>query len=169
MAACAAALSAQAPAAAPVPCRDAPCALTIDWGVGKTMADMPPDKKYGSPEQFDQAMREALKGHDMIGVASAPDSKIGIRVVATYKTRVLCEEMPGTMPDRTCATIGEAIANFSTSDPAIKLPTAVRLINRCGASSGVMSMRAFGKLMGETIWFALEGEQQKASKPFGRC
>ena len=158
-----------APQAAPVPCRAIPCPLIVDWGVGKTMADMPPDRKYGAPAEFDDAIRAALRVHEITAVLASAESKVAIRLVATYKTRVLCDDMPGTMPDRTCATIGEAIANFSTTDPAIKVPTAVRMINRCGATGAVMSMKQFGKFAGDMIWFALEGEQQKANKPAGKC
>lgn len=94
-------------------CRELPCSLIVDWGVGKSVADMP--------------------------------------------------------PDRSCATIGEAIVSFATTDQGAKLPTAVRIINRCGASEGVMSMKQFGKFVGEMIWFALDGEHQKANKPSGKC
>ena len=93
-------------------CRESPCSLIVDWGVGKSVADMPPDRRYGSPAEFDAALREALRSHD---------------------------------------------------------PTTVRMINRCGASEGVMSMKQFGKFVGERIWFALDGEQQKANKPSGKC
>jgi len=77
--------------------------------------------------------------------------------------------MPGTTPDRSCATIGEAIITLASSDSSVKLPTATRLINRCGASEAVMSMKQFGTYVGETIWYSLEGSAKKANKPSGRC
>ena len=150
-------------------CRESPCSLIVDWGVGKSVADMPPDRRYGSPAEFEATIREALKKHDLRAVATDVGSTLAIRVKAAYKTRVLCDEMPGTTPDRSCATIGEAIVSFATMDQGAKLPTAVRMINRCGASEGVMSMKQFGKFVGEMIWFALDGEQLKANKPSGKC
>jgi hypothetical protein len=163
------ALQAQAAPAAAVPCRLAPCVLIVDWGVGKTIADMPPDRKYGGPAEFEAMLRATLQAHGLSAVATVPDSKVSIRVQATYKTRVLCEEMPGTTPDFSCATIGEALANFATTEPGLKVPTSVRMINRCGASSGVMTMKQFGTFAGEMIWYSLEGEKAKASKPMGKC
>ena len=62
-----------------------------------------------------------------------------------------------------------SIANFSTSDKDVKLPTSLRTINRCGASGAKMTMAQFGKHTGEMIWYTLEGEQKKATKPMGRC
>ena len=167
--ACASVLQAQEPAAASIPCHTNPCALIVDWGVGKALSDMPPDRKYGAPADFDKSLRATLQSHGMTAATSAPDSKVSIRVQATYKTRVLCEDMPGTTPDRSCATIGEAIANFASSESGEKLPTSIRMTNRCGASGAVMSMKQFGKLVGDMIWYSLEGEQQKAAKPMGRC
>ena len=155
--------------ATPVPCRDAPCSLIVDWGVKVTINDMPPDRKYGGPADFDAAIRQALQSHQLTAVALAPDSKTAIRVRAAYATNVACEDMQGTMPDRSCATVGEAIAEMATTETNVKLPTAVRMINRCGASGAVMSMKQFGKYVGEMIWYSLEGEKQKASKPSGKC
>jgi hypothetical protein len=160
----AATAGAQAPA---VPCKGLPCSLVIDWGVGKAVNDMPPDRRFGSPEDFDKALRAALAGHEMI--ASSATGAVSIRVQATYKTRVLCDDMPGTAPDRSCATIGEAIANFGSDDKALALSSAVRMINRCGASEAVMSMKQFGAFVGEMIWYSLEGAKQAAKKPSGKC
>ena len=165
----ASALCAQATVAAPVPCRDTPCSLVVDWGVGKGVSDMPPDRRYGSASEFEGSVREALRAHEMTAVASAAGATVAIRIQATYKTRVLCDDMPGTMPDRSCATIGEAIATFGTSTSESKLPATARMINRCGASERVMTMKQFGGYVGEMIWFSLEGNQKKASKPSGKC
>jgi hypothetical protein len=155
---------AQAPA---VPCKGMPCSLVIDWGVGKAMNDMPPDRRYGSPEDFDKAVRAAMAGHEM--VASTAGGAVSIRVQATYKTRVLCDDMPGTAPDRSCATIGEAIANFGSDDKSLALPASARMINRCGASEAVMTMKQFGAYVGEMIWYSLEGAKHDAKKPSGKC
>jgi len=159
----------QAQAAPPVPCRLDPCTLVVDWGVGKTTADMPPDRKYGAPADFEKSLQETMQSHNLSAVASAPNSTVSIRVQAKYLTRVLCEDMAGSTPDRSCATIGEALANFSSSVGGAKLPTSVRMINRCGASGAVMSMKQFGKFAGDMIWYTLEGEQAKANKPMGKC
>lgn len=151
------------------PCHQSPCALIVDWGVGKSAIDMPPDRKYGAVLDFEAGLKEALQSHEMLAATNVPDSKISIRIQAKYETRVLCEDMPGTMPDRSCATIGEAVANFATSEVGAKLPTSLRTINHCGASGAKMTMLQFGKHTGEMIWYTLEGEQKKASKPMGRC
>jgi hypothetical protein len=163
------ALRAQTVAALPVPCRDMPCALIVDWGVGKSLGDMPPDRKFGSAAEFEVAVREALRTHEMLGVANVADAKLSIRIQAAYKQGVLCDEVPGTNADRSCATIGEAIANFGTSAPEYKPPAALRIINRCGASTRLMTMKQFGAYVGESIWFALEGDKKKANKPSGKC
>ena len=165
----AARLGAQGTVTSSMPCRDTPCSLVVDWGVGKSLGDMPPDRRFGSAAEFEGAVRASLRAHEMTAVASAAGSTVAIRIQATYKPRVLCDDMPGTMPDRSCATIGEAIANFGTTATENKLPAAVRMINRCGASERMMTMKQFGAYVGEMIWFSLEGNQQKASKPAGKC
>jgi hypothetical protein len=43
------------------------------------------------------------------------------------------------------------------------------MINRCGASEAVMSMKQFGAFVGEMIWYSLEGAKQAAKKPSGKC
>jgi hypothetical protein len=158
----------QGNAPAGIACREVGCQLSIDWGVGQSSVDMPPDRKYGGPADFDKAIRAALAGHNM-AAAGGDAAPVAVRIKASYKTRVLCDDMPGTTPDRSCATIGEAIITFSSADSTMKLPTAARLINRCGASEAVMSMKQFGTYVGETIWYTVEGSAKKASKPSGRC
>ena len=150
-----------------VPCRNLSCTVVVDWGVGKTLNDMPPDRKYGAPADFEKMLAETVQSHGML--ALAPSGAVSIRVQATYKTRVLCEDMAGTTPDRTCATIGEAIVNFATAEPGVKLPTSVRLTNRCGASGAMMSMKQFGKFVGDMIWWSIEGDRLGENKPMGKC
>jgi len=154
---------------AAVPCRETACVLVVDWGVGKTMNDMPPDRRYGAPADFENTLRQTLQAHKMTALASMPDGKVSIRVQAVYKTRVLCDNMGGTTPDKSCATIGGAVVNFSSSEPGAKLPTSMQVTNRCGASESMMSMGQFGKFVGDMIWWIFEGQQQRVNKPMGKC
>ena len=59
-------LQSQATPTSHLPCRGAPCSLIVDWGVGKTAADMPPDRKYGSPDvsSADESVRRLWCGDD---------------------------------------------------------------------------------------------------------
>ena len=42
-----------------VPCKALTCVLTLDWGGSKTAADYPPDKRYGSGDDFEQMIKAA--------------------------------------------------------------------------------------------------------------
>lgn len=152
-----------------VACKDTACFLTIDWGSGKTSANYPPDKKYGSGDDFESRFRGALaqRGYRIIDAAQPGAYTLTVR--PTMRGRVMCDAMAGLNNDMTCTAMTNLAVNFTTADPALKPPSAIRISNRCAAGDTFMTHRVFAQYAADMIWWQLEGQAAKGERPIVNC
>ena len=155
--------------AAPVPCKDSTCSLKIDWGSNKTSGDYPPDKRYGSGDDFEQRFRSALRDRGLRFQDIASDGAMGMVVRTTMQKNVLCDAMAGINPDRTCTAMTNLAVTFTSPASGAKAPGAIRITNRCGAGDVFLSHRDFATYSADMIWFQLVGQAQKAERPRVNC
>jgi hypothetical protein len=155
--------------AAPVPCKDSTCSLKIDWGSSKTSGDYPPDKRYGSGDDFEQRFRNALREKGLRFQDAAADGAMGMVVRPTMQKNVLCDAMAGINPDKTCTAMTNLAVAFTAPAVGAKAPGAIRITNRCGAGDVFLSHRDFATYAAEMIWFQLVGQAQKAERPRVNC
>jgi hypothetical protein len=155
--------------AAAVPCKDSTCSLKIDWGSNKTSGDYPPDKRYGSGDDFEQRFRSALRDKGLRFQDIAADGAMGMVVRTTMQKNVLCDAMAGINPDRTCTAMTNLAVTFTSPASGAKAPGAIRITNRCGAGDVFLSHRDFATYAAEMIWFQLVGQAQKAERPRVNC
>ncbi len=160
--------SAQAPTPT-FPCHDKTCALAFDWGTGKTSGDYGADRKYGSAEDFEAAIRSGLKAHGYRTQDSPQGSEIMITFRPRMRPRSLCDAMPGTNSDMTCTAMSDLQVTFLSNDPAVKAPSSLRISNRCGSGDMYLTMRQFGQFAADMIYFSNEGSAKKETKPTMPC
>jgi hypothetical protein len=154
---------------APVPCKQDACMLTIDWGAGRTSATYPPDKRYGSGDDFESRFRAALAERGF-RFRDGPMSGVMVMTVRpTMRARVMCDQMAGLNPDMNCTAMTQLAVNFTSPDPSIKAPGAIRLSNRCAAGDIYIGNREFGQYSADMIWYQLEGQAAKAERPRVNC
>src|SRR6185436_5687476 len=84
-----------------VPCKDSTCTLKIDWGGSKTSADYPPDKRYGSGDDFEQRFRNALREKGFRFVDAGGETALSMIARPTMQKNVMCDAMAGINTDRT--------------------------------------------------------------------
>jgi hypothetical protein len=152
----------------PGPCREMACVLTLDWGSGKTSASYPPDKKFGSGDDFEQRFRGALAARNYRIV----DPGMGTLVMTarpTMRARVMCDAMSGLNNDMTCTAMTNLAINFTSNDPAVKPPGAIRISNRCASGDTFMTHRVFAQYAADMIWWQLEGQAAKGERPIVNC
>lgn len=151
------------------PCKESACQLVIDWGSGRTSASFPPDRRYGSGEDFESHFRAVMgaRGYRLLD-SSSPGAMV-VTVRPTTKARVMCDAMAGINPDMNCTAITNLAVNFQAGDPKAKSPGAIRISNRCAAGDIFMINKVFAQYAAEMIWFQLEGQAQKADKPVSNC
>ena len=151
------------------PCKSATCVLAIDWGAGKSSADFPPDRRYGSGDDFESGFRAAMgnRGYRLTSTPTPGAAVIAVR--PTTKARVMCDSMAGTNPDLNCTAITLLAISWQLADPKEKPPSAMRVTNRCAAGDIFMPNRVFAQYAAEMIWWQLEGQAQKADRPSGNC
>ena len=155
--------------AAAIPCKAAPCAFTVDWGSGKTSANFPPDRRYGSGDDFEARFKSAM-GARGLALRDAPyQGTLALTARLTSKTRVMCDAMPGLNPDMTCTAFTELAISFVSNDPAVKAPGAMRISNRCAAGNIFMLNTVFAQYAADMIWYQLEGQAAKADRPVSNC
>jgi hypothetical protein len=164
-----AASGAQEAATPPAPCHLQACALVFDWGSGKTSASYPADRRYGSGDDFEAKMRSALADHALRTKDAPADGPIVITLRPTMRPKSMCDVMPGTSTDMSCTSMSDLAVSFSSSDPAVKAPNALRLSNRCGAGNTFMTMAQFGQYAADMMYYNLEGAQKKEARPVMRC
>jgi hypothetical protein len=162
------AASAQA-APATVPCREIPCQLVFDWGGGQGASTVPPDRKYGSGDDYEAKFRAAmgLRGYRTKDTPTEGGLVLTVRL-STMK-RVMCDQMPGTNPDMSCTAISATNLTFASTDPKVKAPGSVRINNRCASNGIYMLNRDFAQYSVDMLWYNLEGEAAKGERPVSKC
>ncbi|HVT38039.1 MAG TPA: hypothetical protein VHE78_03275 [Gemmatimonadaceae bacterium] len=160
---------AQEVAAAPAPCHLQACGLAFDWGSGKTSANYPSDRRYGSGDDFEAKMRSALADHGVRTKDAPADGPLLITLKPTMRPRSMCDAMAGTSTDMSCTSMSDLTVTFASSDPAVKAPNAMHFSNRCGARDTFMTMAQFGQYAADMLYYALEGAQKKEARPVMRC
>ena len=154
--------------AAPIPFRQGTCVFRLDWGGSKSASDYPPDKRYGSGDDFDQRFRNALRERGFRFQDSPLEGAILMTARPTMTGKVMCDPMAGINPDRTCTAM-TALAISFTAPAGTKAPGAMRITNRCAAGDIFLSHREFGQYAADMIWFQLEGQGAKADRPRVNC
>ena len=153
----------------PVPCKDATCALNIDWGGGKTSANYPPDKRYGSGDDFEQRFKSALREKGLRFQDTPLDGAITMVVRPTMTAKVMCDAMAGINTDKSCTAMTLLAVTFTNAPAGAKAPGAMRITNRCGAGDIYLGHREFAQYSAEMIWFQLVGQAAKAERPRVNC
>jgi hypothetical protein len=162
-----AATSQDAPPAAG-PCQDQPCLLTFDWGNGASAASLSNDRRYGSPSDFEVAVRQTLGEHGLRVTDDEKSAKMTI-ILRLSMMSAICDFMPGTNTDRSCNTVRDVALSFANTDPAVKKIGSQRISNRCGSSDQVMTTAQFGRFTGLMIDYLIEGEAKKLQRPSAKC
>lgn len=158
----------QAQDVAPIACK-APCIFVMDWGSGKTSANFPPDRRYGSGDEFETRFKSSMGARGFTLREPPLSGAVTLTVRATTKPKVMCDAMPGLNPDMTCTAVTDLAVSFLSSDPAVKAPGAMRISNRCSAGNIFMINSVFAQFAADMIWYQLEGQAAKADKPVSRC
>ena len=161
---------AQVAADAPVaPCHATACALTFDWGSGRTAASFGPDRRYGSGDDFEARFRGAM-GESGLRTKDAPAyGPLAITVRPTMKAKAMCDQMPGTNTDLSCSAMSDLTVSFVSTDAAVKAPGSMRVSNRCGSGDTYMIMTVFAKYAVDMVYYTLEGQQKKEPRPRSQC
>jgi hypothetical protein len=160
---------AQEAAPASVPCHDRACALVFDWGSGQTSVSYPPDRRYGSGDDFENRVRSALADHGFHTKDAPANGPLVITLRPTMRPRSMCDMMPGTGTDMSCTAMSDVTVTFASNDPAVKAPNALRVTNRCGSGNTFTAMSEFGQYSGDMVYYTLEGAQKKETRPALRC
>lgn len=162
-------MAAQPAVAAPGPCHASACQLIFDWGSGRTAASFGPDRKYGSADEFEVALRAALAGRGIRTTDTHGDGAFSITLRPTMRPRSMCDAMPGTETDFSCTAMSELTVAFVSGDSAIKAPGPMRVANRCGAKDVYMTMADFAQYAAGMVWYALDGAPNKQPRPTAHC
>jgi hypothetical protein len=161
--------AASAQDAAEIACKSSACGFQLDWGSGKTSASYPPDRRYGSGDDFESKFRSAmgLRGYRLLD--KAPEGGITVTARPTMKGKVMCDRMAGINPDMNCTAVIALAVNFQSADSKVKAPGAIRINNRCAAGDIFMTNPVFAQYAADMIWYQLEGQAAKAEKPVSNC
>ena len=151
-----------------IACKQATCVFRLDWGGNRSASDYPPDKRYGSGDDFDQRFRNALRERGFRFQDSPLEGAILMTARPTMTGKVMCDPMAGINPDRTCTAM-TALAISFTAPAGTNAPGAMRITNRCAAGDIFLSHREFGQYAADMIWFQLEGQGAKADRPRVNC
>jgi hypothetical protein len=155
--------------ATPIACKDVACSLILDWGSGKTSASYPPDKKFGSGDDFEQRFKSAIAARGYRLYDSPMPGALVMTLRPTMRARVMCDAMSGLNNDLTCTAMTNLAVNFTSADPAVKAPGAIRISNRCASGDTFMTHRVFAQYAVDMIWWQLEGQAAKGERPIVNC
>ncbi len=155
--------------AAPIACKDVACSLLLDWGSGKTSANYPPDKKFGSGDDFEQRFKSAIAARGYRLYDTPMPGALVMTLRPQMRARTMCDAMSGLNNDMTCTAMSNLAVNFSSSDPAVKAPSAIRISNRCASGDTFMTHRVFAQYAADMIWWQLEGQAAKGERPIVNC
>lgn len=155
--------------AAPIACKDVSCTLILDWGSGKTSASYPPDKKFGSGDDFEQRFKSAIAARGYRLYDTPMPGALVMTLRPTMRARVMCDAMAGLNNDMNCTAMTNLAVNFSSADAAMKAPGAIRISNRCASGDTFMTHRVFAQYSADMIWWQLEGQAAKAERPIVNC
>jgi hypothetical protein len=155
--------------AAATPCKSTTCVFKLDWGGNKSSGDYPPDKRYGSGDDFEQRFRNALRERGLRFQDSPLEGAITMVARPTMRKNVMCDAMAGINPDKTCTAMTALAVSFTSPSGGPKAPGAMNLSNRCAAGDVFLSHRDFGQYAADMIWYQLEGQAAKAERPRSNC
>jgi hypothetical protein len=160
--------AAQNPEQAAVPCRERPCALTIDWTREGGVGNQVPDRRYGNAAQLEARVKARLteRGFRNYGSTSADDLSI---LLVPDVGNAMCDELAGTATDRSCRAILQIETRVEGPDELrrdVDLPSRIR--NQC-SSDRVMPVDRLGDFVADWIIFALEGRAKGERRPIARC
>lgn len=155
--------------AAPIACKDVACSLLLDWGSGKTSANYPPDKKFGSGDDFEQRFKSAIAARGYRLYDTPTPGALVMTLRPQMRARTMCDAMSGLNNDMTCTAMANLAVNFTSSDPAVKAPSAIRISNRCASGDTFMTHRVFAQYAADMIWWQLEGQAAKGERPIVNC
>ncbi len=161
--------AAQAQDTVAVPCRAAPCAVVLDWGPGKTTASYPPDRRYGAGNDFEPRFKAALRDRGYRVLDGPTAGALTMTVRPAMRLRVACDRVTGMNPDLTCTAMEAVMLTFISDDATAKVPSAIRVNNRCGAADTYLAHRAFADFAAATLWWELEGRAAGAERPRAGC
>jgi hypothetical protein len=166
-------LAMAAPAAAQdapsVPCKVNMCVFKLDWGGNRSSGDYPPDKRYGSGDDFEQRFRNALRERGLRFSDSPIDGATSMTARPTMRKNVMCDPMAGINPDKTCTAMTALAVSFTAAPGGPKAPGAINISNRCAAGDVFLSHKDFGQFAADMIWWQLEGQAAKAERPRVNC
>jgi hypothetical protein len=155
--------------ATPIACKSSTCVFKLDWGGNKSSGDYPPDKRYGSGDDFEQRFRNALRERGLRFSDTPIEGAITMVARPTMQGRVMCDAMAGINPDRTCTAMIALAISFTSPPGGPKAPGAIRISNRCAAGDIFLSHKEFGQYSADMIWFQLAGQAAKADRPRVNC
>ena len=165
-----AAVAAPAPAQeSTVPCKAAACLFVLDWGGGHTSASYPPDRRYGSGDDFESRFRTAMGSRGYRLTDKPREGAMTLTIRPTMKSRVMCDAMAGINTDMSCTAMTNLAVSFTSGEPTVKAPGAIRITNRCGAGDIYLLNKDFAQFSADMIWYQLEGQAAKADRPNVNC
>jgi hypothetical protein len=160
--------SAQEAVSPPAACTGTSCALVFDWGPGKTAGTYGADQRYGSGDDFEAAVRHALSVRG-VSVQGGTSASLTVTLRPKVDMRAMCDQMAGTGTRYSCAVVSDVAINFTSAEPSVKPPGAMRLDNRCGGERTYLTMSKFGQYVGDMVWWSMLPAGTKERRPAMRC
>lgn len=154
---------------ASIPCRETACVLSIDWGAGKTSASYPPDRRYGSGDDFESRFKAALAQRGFRFRETPVEGLLVMVVRPRMQERVMCDRVGGLNRDMNCVAMTILAVTFVSPGADVKVPGAIRITNRCASGDIYLTHREFANYAAEMIWYELEGKAAKAERPRVSC
>ncbi|MBM4193964.1 MAG: hypothetical protein FJ202_06235 [Gemmatimonadetes bacterium] len=162
------ALSASPASAQDTPCKAALCVLVIDWGSGKSAADYPYDRRYGSADDFAARFRSVMTANGFRLSDTPVEGALVMNLRPQMRPRSMCDAMAGLNTDMSCTAMSALAVNF-VAPQGSKGPGAIRITNRCAAGDVYMPHKEFAQYAGDFIQWQLEGQAAKKERPVGNC
>ncbi len=153
---------------APVPCRELPCNVMVEWTRAGGVAAQVPDRRYGNPTHLEQSVKGRLTERGFVSHKSTDGQNLRFLLIPSVG-RAMCDEVAGTATDMSCRAILEVEARVDGPDELrrdVDLPSRIR--NRC-PSEKVMGVDRLGIFIGDWIIYALEGRANGERRPVARC
>jgi len=99
-----------------IPCKNAPCVMALDWGSGMTSSSYPPDRRYGSGDDFESRFRTAMGAHGYQLREGPIEGAMAMNLRPTMKSKVMCDAMAGINPDMNCTAITGLAVSFTSAE-----------------------------------------------------
>lgn len=161
----------------PVPCRDIPCVVIVDWSRAGGVAGQVADRRYGNPADLARLVEARLTERGFGNLGGTEETDLRFRLVPVIGN-ALCDEMAGTSTDWSCRVIRGIEARADGPDDVrrgVDMPSSIQ--NLCPGPTDARTRRLerrmpidrLGPFVADWIVYALEGKSKGERRPVARC